>query len=146
MDVHPVAESLLHGFVVRNVGQHPQFDLAVIRVHQHTARFRHKHFSYFRTHIGTNRDVLQIRLCGGQAPSGCHQILEGGVYTPVTADFFQQTVSVGGFQLGQHPVIHNRRDNRVFVLQLFQNFRIGRVTLLGFPGRRQAQPVEKNFS
>ena len=67
------------------------------------------------------------------------------MHPPVFADFLQQAVGVGGFQLGQHPVIHDGGDDGVLILQLFQHLGIGGVALLGLLGRRQAQLLKEDF-
>ena len=139
VDVLPFAEGTLHGFVPGDVGQHPQLDLAVVRVHQHGALLRHEHLPDFRAQIRAHRDVLQIRLRGGQPPGGGHQILEGGVDPPVLPDLLDQPVCIGGLQLGQHPVVHDGGDNGMIPLQLLQNLRIGGVAGLGLFHRGQSQ-------
>ena len=127
------------------MGKHTQLDLAVVRVHQHAAGFRNEHLADFRAQIGSNGDVLQIGLRGGQAACGRHQILERGVDTAVGANLFQKPVCIGGFQFRQHPVIHDCRDNGVLAFQLFQHVRIGGVAAFGFLHRREPQLVEEQF-
>ena len=146
MNVHMVAEGLLHSLVVCDMRQHPQLNLAVIRVHQHTAFFRHEHFPNFRPQVGADGDVLQIRLRRGQPPGGSDQILEGGVHPPVGADFFQQAVGIGGFQLSQHPVVHDGRDDGMLVFQLFQHLRVGGIALAGLFHGGQTQLFKKHVS
>ena len=115
MDVLALAEGLLHGLVIRNVGQNPQLDLAVVRIHQYTAGPGHEHFADLRPQVGTDRDVLQIGLRRGQPPGGGDQILEGGVNAAVGGNDLHEAVGIGALELGQHPVVHNGGNNGVLV-------------------------------
>ena len=138
VDIIAFAEGLAHGLFVRNMGKDAQLDLAVIRINQHAAGFGNEHLADLRAEVSTDRDVLQVRLCRGQAAGGRHQILEGCVDTAIVADFFQKAIRIGGFQLCQHPVVHDSRDNGVPGFQLFQDICIGGVAGFGFLHRRQA--------
>ena len=60
--------------------------------------------------------------------------------------FLHEAVGIGGFQLGQHPVVHNGRDNGVLVLQLFQHVGVGGVAGFGFLPGGESQLVEEQFS
>ena len=62
MDISAAVEAVDHGLVARDVREYAQLNLRIVRIHQHTARLRHKHFPDFSTQIRTNRDILQIRL------------------------------------------------------------------------------------
>ena len=146
VDVLAGAERLLHGFVIGNVGKHPQLNLAIVRIHQHTAPPGDKHLPDFRTQVGAYRDVLQVRLGGGQPPGGGDEILEGGVDSAVGADFFHQSISIGGFQLGEHPVVRNGRDDGMGVFQLFQHIRIGGVAGFGLLHRGQRQLFKQHLA
>ena len=139
VDILPFAEGALHGLVVSDVGQYPQLDLAVVRVYQHTAGTGHKHLADFRPQVRADRNILQIGVCRGKS-SGCrHQILEGGVDAAIGGDDLHQTVGIGAFELREHPVIHNGRDNGVLVLQLFQNIGIGGIAGFRLLGGGQPQ-------
>ena len=59
-----------------------------------------------RAQIRAHRDVLQVGLRGGEPPRRRDHVLEGGVNPPVAPDHLHQAVGIGGFQLGQHPVVH----------------------------------------
>ena len=143
VDILAGAESLLHGLVVGNMGQHPQLDLAVIRIHQHTAGLGDEHLADLSPKIGAHGNVLQIRLGGRQPPGGGDQVLERGVDPAVLPDLLHQSVGIGGFQLGQHAVIHNGGDDGVLVLQLLQHVGIGGIAGFGFLHRGQPQLVEQ---
>ena len=48
VDVHPGVEAADHGLIPRHMGQQPQLDLGVIRVHQHLAFRGHEHLAHLR--------------------------------------------------------------------------------------------------
>ena len=146
VDVHMVTEGLAHGVVTGDMRQHPQLDLAVVRVHQHAAGLGNEHFPDLRAQIRANRDILEVRLGGGQTSRGRYQILEGGVDPPVLPDLLHQAVGVGGFQLGQHPVIHDGRNDGVLVFQFFQNLRIGGIAGFRLFHRRKPQFFKQQLS
>ena len=65
---------------------------------------------------------------------------------PILPDLLHQAVGVGGFQLGQHPVVHDARDDGVLVFQLFQNFRIGGIAGFRLFHRGKSQFFKQQFS
>ena len=79
-------EGLLHGAVVRDMRQHAQLDLTVIRVDEHPARARHEHFSDLAAKLRAHGDVLQIRLGRRQAAGRRDGVLEGRVDASVGRD------------------------------------------------------------
>ena len=58
VNVAAALKCLLHGFVIGNVGQHPQLNLAVVCVHQNKPGFWNKHFPDLRAQGGPNRNIL----------------------------------------------------------------------------------------
>ncbi len=146
VDIRAGAEGLLHGLVPGNMGKDPQLNLAVVRVHQDAAGFRHEHLPDFRPQVRADGDVLQVGLGGAQPPRGGDQVLEGGVDAAVLMDLLDEAVGVGGFELGEHPVVLNGGDDGVLVLQLFQDIGIGGIAGLGLFHRGQAQLVKEQFS
>ena len=146
MDIHTITEGCAHSLILRDMGKDSQLDLAVVCIHQDTAGFGDKHLPDLRAQIGTDGDILQIRLGGRQPSGGRHQILEGGVDTAIPADLLDQPLSIGGFQFRQHPVIHDGRNDRVLGLQFFQHIGVGGIAGLGLLHRRQSQLVKKQFS
>ena len=146
MNVQAVTECPLHGFIVRNMGKHTQLDLAVVRIYQHAARLGDEHLPDLRAQVRPDGDILQIWVCGGKPPGSRHQILEGGVNTPIGANNLHQAVSIGALEFGQHPVVHNGRNNGVLVLELFQHIGIGGIAGFGLLPGGQAQLFEEQGS
>ena len=54
----------------------------------------------------------------------------------ICTNHLQQTVSIGGFQFGQHPIIHDCRDNGMLVFQFFQHICVGGIAGLCLLHRR----------
>ena len=99
VDVLAVQKSLLHDLVAADVGEQAQLDLAVVRVDQHAAARGDEHFPYLRAELGADRDVLQIRLGGGEPPRRRDGHLKARVDAPVRADDLAEPVGIGGFEL-----------------------------------------------
>ena len=135
MDVLAGEEGLLHGVVVRHVGEHSELDLAVVGVYKHPALARHEHLADLGAQVCAHRDVLQVGICGRQAACGGHGVLEGGAHPPVRADDLQKAVCIGGLQLGQGAVVHDLGDDGVLAAQLFEHLHVGGPAGFGlFPG------------
>ena len=79
VDVHVVAESLAHGVVTGDMCQHPQLDLAVVRVHQYAAGLGNEHFPYLRAQIRADWDILEIGFRRGQPPRRRYQSMMAGM-------------------------------------------------------------------
>ena len=65
---------------------------------------------------------------------------------PILLNFLDEAVGIGGFQLGEHPVVHDGGDNGVASLQLFQHIGVGGVAGFGFLHRRQSQFFKQQLS
>ena len=64
----PLKKRLPHRLVARDVGEQPQLDLAVVRVHEHIAALGHEHPPQLAAERRARRDILQIRLGGAEPP------------------------------------------------------------------------------
>ena len=144
VDILPSAEGGNHVLVPRNVGQQAQFNLGVVRIHQHPPRGGHKHLAQLRPQLGADGDVLEVGLGGAQPPGGGDGVLEGGVDASVGGDDLGQPVHIGGFQLGQLPVVQHCLHNGVLVPQLLQHVGVGGVARLGLFHWGQAQLVKQD--
>ena len=111
VDVCAAEERLPHLPVTAEVGKQTQFDLAVVRIQQHTALPSHKELAHISAQLRPHRNVLQIRLCGGDASGTSLCLLEYSVDSAVLPNGFQQSVHISGFQLGVLPpfqhIVHN---------------------------------------
>ena len=146
MEVLTAAEGILHLPVVCNVGQHAQLDLAVVRIHQHPAGPRNEHSADLAAQLRAHGDILQIRLRRGQAAGRRHRVLEGRVDAAVRRDLLLQTVGIGGLELCQHPIIHDRLHHGMLVPQLFQHLYVRRIPALGLFYRREAELAEEQLA
>ena len=126
VDILPVAEGIAHRLIARNVGQKPQLDLGIVRVHQHAALRRHEHAAKLAAQLRARGDILQIRLPRGKPPRIGDRHHKAGVDAPVRCNDLQQPVAVGGLELGILPVFQHVRDDRVLPAKLLQHVRVGR--------------------
>ena len=124
--------------------QQPQLDLAVVGVHENMAGRSDKHPPDLRAELAAHRDILQVRFGGRQTPRGGHRHLEIGMDAAVRLDDLQQSLGIGGFQLGQHPIVQHLIHDRMLAAQLFQHVGVGAPAGFGFFARGQHQFVKKH--
>ena len=98
MDVLTVQKCLLHVLITGNVGQNAQLDLAVVGIHQHTARLCHKVGAQLAAQLGADGDVLQVGVVGRKPSSAGFGLVEAGVDAAILCDDLQQALDVGGVQ------------------------------------------------
>ena len=145
VDVLPVQEGLLHVFVPGDMGQDAQLDLAVVGVHQHTARLCDEVGPQLAAQLGADGDVLQVGVVGGE-PSGTGLgLVEGGVDAPIFADDLEQALHIGGVQLLVGAVLQNVLHQRVLP-QAFQRFGVGGPAALGLFAMGQTHGVEQHLA
>ena len=127
------------------MGQQPQLDLGVVRIHQHLPRRGHKHLPQLRPQLRADGDILKVRLCGAEPSGGSDGVLEGGVDPSVRSDHLAQPVSIGGFQLGELAVLQDLLNDGVLSPQLLKHLRIGRPSRLCLFHRRQTQALKEDL-
>ena len=125
VEVAPRQEGRPHGLVPGDVGQDAQLNLGVVRVHQHMALRRREHPAELAAQVRPGGDVLQIRLRGAEAARGGDGHLEPRPDPPVGVHGLQQSLGVGGFQLGVLPVLQHRVHNGMLEAELFQHLGVG---------------------
>ena len=131
--------------VAAQVGQQPQLDLRVVGRHQQVARRRHKGGPDAAALFAPNRDVLQIRVAGRQAPGGRDGLVEGGMNPPgIGSNQLGQGIHIGALQLGKAAVGQDLGRQRIALGQPLQDRGVGRGAGLGFFAARQAQLVKQN--
>ena len=64
----------------------------------------------------------------------------------VTCNFLDQPIGVGRFQFRKRPIIQNRLDDRVPVIELFQYLGVRRVAAFRLLDRRQLQLLKEDFA
>ena len=146
VDILAAQKRLPHRLVARDVGEQPQLDLAVVRVHEHIAALGHEHPPQLAAERRARRDILQIRLGGAEPPRGGHGHLEARAHAPVRPDDLQQSVAISRFQLGVLTVLQHVGDNGVLPAQLFKHIRVRRPAGLRLFAVRQAETVEKHLA
>ena len=128
------------------MGQNAQFDLAVVRVQQNAAGLCHKEAAQAAALFGAHRDVLQVRLGGGEAARAGLGLQKGGVDPPVRPDDLQKAVGVGGKQLLAAAVLQNVVNDGAVAAQAFQRGGVGGIAALGLFAVGQAQLVKQGLA
>jgi len=145
VDVLAGTEGLDQGAVAGEVGQHPQFDLRVVRRDDAPARRRDEGLPDALPFQGADRDVLQVGVAAGQPPGGRHRLVVGCVHpSRLAADQEGQRVDVGGLEFG-HAAI-GQDFGRQFVLfgQPGKDIDVGRVSVLRLSALRKPHLLEQN--
>ncbi len=149
MNVEPISKCL---FELRNIGhvsEHAQFDLAVIGRNELLALFRDKRLTDLAALRGSDRDVLDVWLGGGQTARGGGRQRERGVDAArLLIDEAWQGVGVGGFQLAQLAPLYDFAWQLMALSgQIIQYGSGGRPSAcLGFFATWQAHFAEQNFT
>ena len=96
MDVEAVAERSFEGRDVGDLGQQSQLDLRIVgRRDLHSGR-RHEGAPDLAAFLGADRDILKVRLGGGEAARGGRGQRVAGVHAMgVGIDVARQRVGVG---------------------------------------------------
>ena len=128
------------------MGQQPQLNLGVVRVHQHIARGGDEHFPHFRAQLRPHGDVLQVRLRGGEPPRCGDGVLEAGVNPRVVRDDLGQALHIGGVELGQLTVLQHAVHHRVEAPELVQHLGAGGVAPAGLLSGGQLELVEQHLA
>ena len=146
VNVCAAEERLLHLLVAAEVCQQPQFDLAVVRIQQYAALPCHKEFPHISSQLCAHRDILQVRLCGGDTSRPGLRLFVYSVDSAVLAHRFQQPVYVGRTQLAVLPPFQHIVHDGIFAPELFQNVRIGGIAGLGFFAMGQLHFTEQHLT
>ena len=89
---------------------------------------------------------MQVWL-GGAEPAGAGiGLVEMGVNASVLGNHLEQTVHIGGFELGKLAVLQNLVDDFVLAAQAFQHLGAGGVAGLGLFAGGQTQLFKEDFS
>ena len=128
------------------MGQHPQFNLRIIRIHQHTALPGHKHLTDPAAQFHAHGNILQIGLGGTDAPGSRYGLVEIGMDSAPCVNIFRQSVRVSALQLGQSPVFQNILYNGMLRRQLFQHVRSRGIAGLGLFAPWKLHLVKQDLS
>ncbi|MCY1350547.1 hypothetical protein D9M69_367830 [compost metagenome] len=124
------------------MGHDAQLDLRVVGRQQLVAPGRDEGLADAPALGGADRDVLQVRVGGRQAPGGRHRLVIGGVDAPGTrVDLLRQAVGVGALELAQGAVLHDHLGQlEVLLGEVGEHvLRGGRLAGGGLGQNRQAQ-------
>ena len=121
MDVLRIPVGLDQPFISGKMCQHTKLDLGIVRVHEDTARLRHKNFPDQPAKFHPNRNILKVRLGTADPACGCDRLIEGAVDSAVRSDKTCQTIRISGFKLCQCPVFQDGSHDRMLRSQLFQH-------------------------
>ena len=86
MDILPGQEGRLHVFIPGGMSQNPQFDLTVIRIHQHMAGLRGEKGPQLAPQLRADGDILEVGLVAGKPPGPGLRLIEAAVDPAVGAD------------------------------------------------------------
>ncbi len=142
--VEVVLESVQQTGILRQMSHDAQLDLRVVGREQLVARRRDEGLANTPALSGADRDVLQVRVAGGQPAGGGHRLVVAGVDAPgARVDLLRQLVGVGALELAQGAVLHDHLGQRVILLGQFGQhaFRGGRLAAGGLGDYRAAELV-----
>ena len=133
MDVDPGLECFAEPVVTREVREHAELDLGVVRDEEHlVGRSRDERPSDPATELRADRDVLQVRVGAAEASRRGRRLVEGRVHPAVArVDHPREGLEVGGVELVELAPRQERIDDLVVVPQLLQHRRVGRQRTLG---------------
>ncbi|MNQ55969.1 hypothetical protein D3C85_700790 [compost metagenome] len=139
-----MAEGIQQTFVLGQVGHDAQLDLRIVRRQQFVAGGGDERLANAPALGGADRDVLQVRIAGRQAPGGRHRLVIRGVDAPgARVDLLRQAVGVGALELAQGAVLHQHLGQFEVLLGQFGEHRFGGggLALGGLADDRQAEFV-----
>ncbi|CRI63432.1 hypothetical protein THIOKS11320081 [Thiocapsa sp. KS1] len=116
MDIEPAREGREQTLVAREMRHDPQLDLRVVGGEQEVSRLGDEGAADPATLVGADRDVLQIRVAGGEPAGRGHGLMVRGMDPAgVRVDHLTQLVGVGGFQLREAAVLQDQIRQRMAV-------------------------------
>ena len=146
VDVGVARERLLEVLVAGHVGEDAQLDLRVVGRHEHDVRAAgDERPPDPPAELGSDRDVLEVRVGRREAPGRGHRLVERRVQPPVGGDECRQGVDVGRAQLRVRPPFEELVDHRVRRAELLEHRRVGRVAGLRLLALRQVELGEEHL-
>ena len=141
----PFANTASKPRILRQVRQDARLDLAIVGAEQGMAWRRNEGFADAQAIVALHRNILQIRLGGGE-PSGRRDGLIERRMEPLGLRIHQlgQRIHIGGLEFAEAPIVHDLRGQFVLGSQLRQRVFIRRVAGLGFPDRLESQLFEQH--
>ena len=149
MNIKAISKGFFELRNISHMGEHAQFDLAVIGTNQLFAFGGNEGGADAPAIISAHGDVLQIRIRGRKPAGGCRSHRIGGVHTPgFRVDKFGQRIGVSGTQLGQLPPIqHALGQVNALGRQIIKRVRVCAPRAgCGFATAGQLHFIVKNFT
>ena len=146
MDILSLPESVHHGVIARKMRQDAQLNLAVISIHQHVPRGRHKGAADLPSQIGAHRNILQVGLGAGNAPRGRAGLVKEGMDAALVVHLADQRVNIGAVQFAHLPVFQDIADGGMGIPQRLQRFGVGGKAFAGLSPGLETQPVEQHVA
>ena len=128
VDVEPVLERFHELRDVGHVREHAELDLAVVGGDELVPLVGDEGAADRAAFLGADRDVLQVRLGGGEpAGRGRGERVVGVDAAGLRVDVAGDRVGVGGLQLRELPPVDDlSRDRHALVGELFEHLHVGR--------------------
>ena len=146
VDVRAGQERLAQVRVAGDVGQDPQLDLAVVGRHErHVGGARHDGAPDPAAQRRPDRDVLEVRVGGGEPPGGGHRLVERRVQAPIVGEQLRQGRDVRAAKLRVEAPVQQLRDGRMRGPEILEHRRVGREAGLRAPPLRQVELVEQDL-
>ena len=147
MDILPLREGRDEQRVGREVGHDAELDLGIVARDQPVTRRGDEGPADAAALLGPDRDVLEVRVRGGQAPGGRHGLVIARVHAPGAGiDLLRELLGVGRSELGETAILQDQARQGIVERQLLQHrFGRGRLALGGTLGRRQTEPLEQDL-
>ena len=149
MDVEPVLEGLFQGGDIRHIGEDAQLDLRIVGGNEDVAVFRDECFADLAAFFRPYRDVLEVRVRGGEAA----RLGAGHHVACVDAAGFRldrglQRFGIGRAQLRQRPPVDDGPGQGVALIgEFFEHVGIGLPGAgLCFLAAGQVHLVEQDFA
>ena len=146
MEVFAVTESLDEPLVAGQVRHDAHLDLGIVRGKKRLEAFtRVEGAADLAAGLGARRNVLQVRVGRGKAPRRRNVLRKSRVDTPLLAHGFAQRFDDLA-QFRDVPVFEERLKEGVASLRvkIREGLGVGRMTRLGFAGRRHPEPVKQH--
>ena len=144
MDVLAAEERLAQLRLAGDVGENSELDLRVVGGQQALARLGDERGADLAAELGPDRDRLQVRVRGRQAPGRGDVLVDRRVQPPVLADQRRQRAEIGVQKLRQLAPLLDHRDDLVVGADRAQDLAVGRVAGLPLAAGSQLELLEED--
>ncbi len=147
MHVLAGGEGLEQALVLRQVRHDAQFDLRIVRRHDHRSRRRDEGFADAAAFRGAHRYVLQVRIVARQPPGHRHRLRVVGMHAARRrVHHLRQLVGVRGLEFCQPAVLEYQLRQRMIEREFLQDIFVGgRLAARRLFLHRQALALEQDL-